>query len=79
MTEYETRTMSIIVKPFKDPIYSEMATTVSIADEGGGEFVEVIQHGRTDIGKICIDPGEWKMLRAAIDRMIGECRHGRDA
>ena len=30
--------------------------------------------GLADAGKIRIDPTEWTALRAAIDRMIGECR-----
>ena len=72
--EYETRTMAVIVLPHDQPTYSEMATTVSIDDEVGGEFVVVSQDGRADLGKIAITPEEWPTLRAAIDRMIGECR-----
>ena len=70
MTEYETRTTSIMVLPSRDQIFSEMATTVSIDNDTEGEYVVVERNGR----KIRIDPGEWKMLRAAIERMIGECR-----
>lgn len=51
-----------------------MATTVAICDEAAGEFVEVTQHGRVDIGKIQINPEEWPSLREAIDRMIKACR-----
>ena len=46
----------------------------SIEDDAGGEFVTVEQPGLADAGKIRIDPTEWTALRAAIDRMIGECR-----
>lgn len=75
MSEYETRIMSVMVVPYDEPIYSEMATTVSIVDEAGGEYVEVYQEGREEgLGKIAIDPVEWPMLRAAINRMMGECR-----
>ena len=42
--------------------------------DAGGEFVTVEQPGLADAGKIRIDPTEWTALRAAIDRMIGECR-----
>lgn len=72
MTDYETRTLSLIVKPASEPVFSEYATTVSIADEAGGPFVEVTQRGR-ELGKVAISPGEWPHLRAAIDRMIAEC------
>jgi len=70
---YMTRTMSVIVAPENEPLFSEICTTVSIVDEGGGEFVEVTQNYRGD-AKIAIEPGEWGVLMAAIDRMIGECR-----
>lgn len=69
--------MSLLVVPVGQPAYSEMATTVEIVDEAAGEFVEVVQHGRTDIGKIQISPEEWPPLREAVDRMIKECREER--
>lgn len=72
--EYETRAMSLMVLPKGQPIYSEMATTITIVDEAAGEFVEVEQSGRTDVGKIAIAPCELPALRNAIDRLIGECR-----
>ena len=78
MTEYETRVMALIVMPKGDDIFSEFATHIRIADEAGGEYVEVEQNGRTDIGKIAINPDEWPMLREAIDLMIGECIQGGD-
>lgn len=71
---YETRTMSLLVGPEGDPSYSEMATTISIAQEGNGEFVEVEQHGGPGVGKIAINPDEWPALRDAIERMIRDCR-----
>lgn len=72
--KYETRVTALVVLPVGQPTFSEMATTVEIADEAAGEFVEVKQRGRIDIGKIQINPEEWPALRAAIDRMIAECR-----
>ena len=71
---YETRALSLIVLPEGEAIFSEMATTITIVDDAGGEFVTVEQPGLADAGKIRIDPTEWTALRAAIDRMIGECR-----
>ena len=74
MKPYETRALSLIVLPEGEAIFSEMATTITIVDDAGGEFVTVEQPGLADAGKIRIDPTEWTALRAAIDRMIGECR-----
>jgi DNA-binding protein YbaB len=74
MTQYEIRPASWRVGPIGSPSYSELVTEVAITDEAGGEFVEVRQDGRTDIGKICIDPGEWPALRAAINRAVRACR-----
>ncbi len=50
------------------------ANTVEIVDESGGEFVEVSQHGAPEIGKIQISPEDWPALRAAINRLVRECR-----
>ena len=74
MIEYETRVTALIVLPEADKTFSEFATEVRIVDEAAGEFVEVSQDGRTDLGKIAICPDEWPTLRAAIDRMMAECR-----
>lgn len=71
---YEKRTTSMTVLPVDHPIFSEHATAITIVDESGGEFVEVSQSARTDLGKIAIAPEEWPMLRAAIDDLIKQCR-----
>lgn len=68
------RVTAMAVLPIDQPLYSELATEVRIVDEAAGEFVEVSQDGRTDLGKIAICPAEWPTLRAAIDRMMAECR-----
>ena len=72
--KYETRVAKLVVLPVGQATYSEMATEIEICDEAAGEFVEVAQHGRVDIGKIQINPEEWPSLREAIDRMIKACR-----
>lgn len=77
-TQYEQRIMTIAVMPVGQPTFSELTTNVSIDDEGAGEFVIVEQSGRTDIGKIAIDPYEWLTLRDVIDHMISGCRGERD-
>jgi hypothetical protein len=73
---YITRTLSMIVLPETEPIFSEMATEVRITDESGGELVEVIQHVSGDACKICIEVEEWPALRATIDTLIDACRKG---
>ena len=72
--KYETRVTTVTVYPVGESMYSELATKIEIADEAGGEFVEVSQSGRNDISKIAINPEEWPELREAISRMIQECR-----
>lgn len=71
---YEVRTSSFIVLPKGQPIFSEQATTITIVDEAGGEFIEVSQSGRTDLGKIAINPEEWPALRDTIELLIAMCR-----
>jgi hypothetical protein len=69
--KYETRITEWTIVPEGDPIFSERATRISIVDDGGGEFVEVEQE---EVGKIQIDPTEWPVLRAAIDKAVEQCR-----
>lgn len=74
MNDYETSPTCLVVAPKGEPIFSETATHVRIADEAGGEFVEVEQSASTDLGKIQINPEEWPVLRNAIDQLIASCR-----
>jgi hypothetical protein len=71
---YGVRVIALSVGPQDEPIFSEQATTITLVDESAGEFVEVSQHGRSDLGKIAINPEEWPELRRAINRMIALCR-----
>ena len=71
--EMRTHPSALLVRPVGDPIFSEMATTISIEDEAAGPFVVVEQTGRTDIGKIAINADEWPAIRSAIDQMIELC------
>jgi hypothetical protein len=72
VSDYKIRTTRIMVHPAdNDTILSEMATMVSIDDEGGGEYVKAEQ---TNTGSIWINPDEWPAIREAIDRMVSECR-----
>ena len=67
----EVRPLALIVLPDSEPIFHERATRIEIQDEGAGEFVVLHQHGG---GKFSVEPAEWPMLRAAINRMIRQCR-----
>ena len=74
MIEYETRITARTIVPKGKPLFSEQATEITIVDESCGEYVEVRQSGRVDLGKIAINPEEWPSLREAIDNMIEQCR-----
>jgi hypothetical protein len=72
---YETRTLKIAVCVKGEPIFHEGVTEIEIVDEAAGEFLKITQSDDdVESGKIKIDPIEWPMLKAAIDRMIKECR-----
>lgn len=73
MKNPETRVTQIVVCPPGEQLFSEMATTVQIQDEAAGEFVEVSQSG-PEMGKIWVNPEEWPALRAAINRLMRQCR-----
>ena len=70
MSEYQTITAKLIVKPVRDDIFSEMSTHIELEDEGAGAYVVVTQPGgRTDKSGISIDAKEWPAIRKAIDDM----------
>ena len=60
---YETRTTKVTVLFKGESLFHESATEVEIVDEAEGEFLEVSQNIY-----------EWPALKAAIDKMIKECR-----
>jgi len=67
--EYHTINSALIVKPITEPISSEKATTIKLADESGGCFV-VLSQSDGDFGEIRIDHTEWTHIRSAIDDMF---------
>jgi hypothetical protein len=71
---YETRTVKVLVVPKGKQIFYNGVTSIEIVDEASGEFLEVSQCNDSNDGKILIDPYEWPTLRAAIEKMIRECR-----
>ena len=73
MPEYETKLTRLTVKPVGEPVYSEMATNISIDDEAAGEFVVVERSRDKGTDGIAISPEEWPTLRDAIDKMVALC------
>lgn len=69
----KTVTTAMTVFPAGEGILSDMATTVSIDDVGGGPYVVVSQTGRTEIGRFAISPEEWPAVRDAIELMLKMC------
>lgn len=72
--EYETRTSKIVVTRKGEPIFEEFATSIEIVDEAAGEYLEVSQCSDSHDGKIGICKEEWPVIRAAINKMIKQCR-----
>jgi hypothetical protein len=72
--EYETRTSKIVVTRKGEPIFEEFATSIEIADEAAGEYLEVSQCSDSHDGKIAICKEEWPVIRAAINKMLKQCR-----
>lgn len=73
----KARITQMTVLPEGGALFSEFATKVTIVDEAAGEFVEVEQSRRIDLGKIAINPDEWPALRKAIDLMVRGCQPDR--
>jgi hypothetical protein len=69
--EYNKRITQITIVPKGESILSELATEISIDDEGAGEFIVVNQPLRDESG-IQIDPEEWEIVKSTIDKMIAD-------
>lgn len=71
--EYKERLLSVILLPHKAELFSETATTITIEDEGGGEFL-IVEQTVEPYGKIAINPDEWPAIRKSINRLISQIR-----
>ena len=69
----KARVTQITVVPEGEPIFAEGGYTVKIEDEAAGEFIEIEDHS-DKYGKIGLNKEDWPALRAAINRMVKECR-----
>jgi hypothetical protein len=72
--DFDTRTLKIAVIPKGEKIFNNQVTQVEIVDEAAGEYVEVSQCNDSNDGRIAICKDEWPAIRAAIDKMLKECR-----
>ena len=71
----EERVMKVVVVEEGKPTYDETATVISIANDGGGEYVSVLQDTEADgEQEIGIEPDGWPFLRDAIEKMVKDCR-----
>ena len=75
MPDYEARTVAIAVAREGATVMDDSVTKVEIVDENGGEYVTVSQCIREE-QTISITAEEWPAIKAAVDKMIGECRDG---
>lgn len=74
-SKYEIRTTAWAVGPAKEPLFSEMITSIRIEDEAAGEFLILSQEpGGRQAGELAISPEEWPLIRDAIDNAIKQCR-----
>jgi len=71
--KYIQRTMSVIILPEGDSIFSGEATVISIADDAAGEYLKITQcNDESDKGEILLSDNEWPSIRAGIDMMFKE-------
>ena len=69
------RVTQITVMPDGAAIFEPSVTQIRIDDEANGEFVVVAQVPESGTEqRIAIDPGEWPLIRDAIDELVKECR-----
>lgn len=69
--DYHAIISSITVKPVDQAIYSELATEICIADEGGGPYVKIVQI-RNEGDGVEIDNMSWPYIRRSVDKLFEE-------
>ena len=71
----KTITSRITVLPENQPIFSELATEITIMDEAAGPYIEmrqIAQSGGEDILRFDID--EWPHITKAVGKLIQETK-----
>lgn len=71
-SEYEARVTQMTVARTDTPTFDSSAVTITVEDNGAGEFV-VLKHTATG-DNIGIEPEYWPTIREAINAMIQNCR-----
>ncbi len=66
------RVTQITVLPSHNKIYDLGVYSITIDDEGGGEYLVLEEQQDGGSGKVKIDPEQWPELRDAIERILGE-------
>lgn len=69
--EFETKIHSLIVKPKAQPIFSEQATVIGIADDGAGIYVTVVQDA-SECKTLTIDRADWPLIKDAVEKLFKE-------
>ena len=66
--------LSVIVKPTKEPIFSELATIVAIENEAAGHFISLRQNeAHVEKNTVHITSEEWPLVRDTIETMLVLC------
>ena len=69
--KYMQTIKSIMVYPEKEPWFHELATEVSIDDEGGGYYVVLTQcPDRPEPGQVRLDPEELDVVYSAAKQLL---------
>jgi len=67
--KYITRTTKMTILPEGDPIFSEQATHIEVAQEAGSDgFLKITE------GSVCIDHDNWPAIKAAIETMLEDIK-----
>lgn len=69
----KTRITQLTVAPEGVDLYDDRSTHIEIDDEGGGEFITISRPDSAD-ANIRIDLEEWPSIRAAVNKLVKECR-----
>ena len=74
MIEYEERVISVMVAEKGKPIFDESVTTITIDDEGGGEFIKISQDTDGGDQELRFNRDEWPVVRDVASKMADRCR-----
>ena len=68
--EYEAKITEYTVKPVEEQTFSINATIIRIADEGGGEFITLMQSSDEKENIIAFEPEDWELIKGVVDAMM---------